>query len=95
MGLDLAEVYPVVRATFDEADEVMLPNCRPLRDFIRRNPEIPEAEQFERLRDTEISQPATLTVDIALMRLLAAHGVYPDMVAVTPGEYAAAVAAGI
>ncbi len=97
MGLDLAEIYPVVQATFDEADEVMTPELgRPLRDFILRNPEISEEEQFERLRDTEISQPATLTVDIALMRLLAAHGVYPDMVAGhSLGEYAAAVAAGI
>ena len=61
---------------------------RPLRDFIRRNPDISEAEQFERLRDTEISQPATFTVDIALMRLLAAHGVYPDMVSGhSLGEY--------
>ncbi|MEC8192296.1 MAG: SDR family NAD(P)-dependent oxidoreductase [Myxococcota bacterium] len=97
MGLDLAEMYPVVAATFDEADEVMTPELgRPLRDFIRRNPEIPEEEQFERLRDTEISQPATLTVDVAILRLLAAHGILPDMVAGhSLGEYAAAVAAGI
>ena len=38
MGLDLAEIYPVVRATFDEADEVMTPELgRLLRDFILRN----------------------------------------------------------
>ncbi|MGB0638241.1 MAG: beta-ketoacyl synthase N-terminal-like domain-containing protein, partial [Myxococcota bacterium] len=97
MGLDLAAVYPVVQATFDEANEAMMPELgRPLTDFIRRNPEISAEAQFERLRDTEISQPATLTVDIAIMRLLGAHGIFPDMVAGhSLGEYAAAVAAGI
>ena len=56
MGLDLAAQYPVVQATFDEANEVMTKELgRPLTDFIRRNPDIPEEEQFERLRDTKIS----------------------------------------
>ena len=97
MGLDLAAHYPLVQATFDEADAVMTPELgRPLTDFIRGQPGLSDEEQFERLRDTEISQPATLTVDIAIMRLLAAHGVVPDMVAGhSLGEYAAAVAAGI
>ena len=34
----------------------------------------------QELRQTEITQPAVLTVDIALTRLLAAYGVAPDMV---------------
>ena len=46
MGLDLAAQYPVVQATFDEANEVMIKELgRPLTDFIRRNPDIPEEEQ--------------------------------------------------
>ncbi|MFZ5476025.1 MAG: SDR family NAD(P)-dependent oxidoreductase [Myxococcota bacterium] len=97
MGLDLAEKYPIVAETFREADRVMTPLLgRPLTDFVRRDPSLPEEDQFERLRATEISQPATLMVDVAILRLLAAWGVYPDMVAGhSLGEYGAAVAAGM
>ncbi len=97
MGLDLAEKYPLVADTFREADEVMAPLLgRPLTSFIRRDASLTEDEQFEALRDTAISQPATLTVDIAILRLLSAWGVRPDMVAGhSLGEYGAAVAAGI
>ena len=42
----------------------------------RRRSQRAEAE----LRRTEITQPAVLTVDIALTRLLAAYGIEPDMV---------------
>ena len=45
---------------------------------------------------TEITQPAVLTVDIALTRLLAAYGIAPDMVmGHSLGEYGALVAAGV
>ena len=45
---------------------------------------------------TEITQPAVLTVDIALTRLLAAYGIEPDMVmGHSLGEYGALVAAGV
>ena len=95
MGLDLMERFEVVRKTFEEADAVMLPELgRPLTSFIRRDPSIEQDVQFEALRATEISQPATLTVDIALLRLLSAYGIQPDVVAGhSLGEYAAAVAA--
>jgi acyl transferase domain-containing protein/acyl carrier protein/phosphopantetheinyl transferase len=97
MGLDLAARYSIMKETFDEADRVMLPELdRPLTDFIRRDPSLSEEVQFERLRATEISQPATLTVDIGITRLLASFGVRPDMVAGhSLGEYAAAVASGM
>ena len=97
MGLDLAAHYPIVADTFREADEVMAPLLgKPLTDYIRRDPSLTEDDQFERLRDTEISQPATLTVDVAILRLLASFGVRPDVVAGhSLGEYGAAVAAGI
>ena len=65
MGLDMAERYEIVAQTFAEADAVMLPELgRPLTDFIRRDPTIDADAQFEQLRATEISQPATLTVDV-------------------------------
>jgi malonyl CoA-acyl carrier protein transacylase len=97
MGLDLAAHFPVVADTFREADEVMEPLLgRPLTGFIERNPALTEEEQFEALRATEISQPATLTVDTAILRLLAAWGLAPDVVAGhSLGEYGAAVAAGM
>ena len=50
----------------------------------------------EALRQTAITQPAVLTLDIALFRLLAAYGFKPDMVmGHSLGEYAALVAAGV
>ena len=47
------------------------------------------------LRRTEITQPAVLTVDVALTRLLGAYGIAPDLVmGHSLGEYGALVAAG-
>ena len=47
------------------------------------------------LRRTEITQPAVLSVDLALTRLLAAYGIVPDMVmGHSLGEYGALVASG-
>ncbi|MCP4806816.1 MAG: SDR family NAD(P)-dependent oxidoreductase [Proteobacteria bacterium] len=97
MGLDLAERFPVVKATFDEADAIMEPELgRPLRDYIAARVHDDEAESFEALRATEISQPATLTIDIAITRLLGNYGIFPDLVAGhSLGEYGALVAAGV
>ncbi len=97
MGLDLAKHWEVARKTFEEADRVMGPELgRPLTSYIKRDRHMSEAAQAQALQSTEISQPATLTVDVAISRLLMAHGVYPDMVAGhSLGEYAAAVAAGM
>ena len=97
MGLDLAERYPVMAATFAEADSIMEPILgKSLTAYIRRDESMDEAEQFEALRQTEISQPATLTVDVGIARLLGSFGVFPDMVAGhSLGEYGAAVAAGM
>jgi len=97
MALDLAEAYPIVRDTFAEADAVMKDETgRTLTSYIRRDPSIDENDQFEALRATQISQPATLMVDVAILRLMAGYGIFPDVVAGhSLGEYAAAVAAGI
>lgn len=97
MGLALAERFDVVRETFAQADAVMTPELgRPLTDYIAGKVYDTDAENFEALRATEISQPATLTVDISILRLLANYGVYPDVVAGhSLGEYGAVVAAGM
>ena len=62
-------------------------SIRPIRPLL--------AAADEQLRQTEITQPAILTVDIALTRLLASYGIEPDMVmGHSLGEYGALVASG-
>ena len=94
----LASDEPVVTQTFREADEVMEPLLgRPLTDYLFVDPMGPLEEEAanEALRQTAITQPAVLTTDIALLRLLGTYGVMPDMVmGHSLGEYGALVAAG-
>ncbi|MDV7399104.1 acyltransferase domain-containing protein, partial [Arthrospira platensis SPKY1] len=57
-------------------------------------PKVAEAE--EQLKQTEITQPAVLTIDTALSRLMQAYGIQPDMVmGHSLGEYGALVCAGV
>jgi malonyl CoA-acyl carrier protein transacylase len=97
MGMDLAKRFPIVAKTFDEADQVLVPELgHSIRDYIHGIvPGDPKASEA-RLRATEISQPATLTLDIAILRLLSGYGIFPDMVAGhSLGEYGALVASGV
>ncbi|MEN6572626.1 MAG: SDR family NAD(P)-dependent oxidoreductase [Anaerolineaceae bacterium] len=98
MLLDLRDTEPLVRDTFDEADRIMTPILgRPLTSFIYTNgtdEELKKAEQ--ELKNTAITQPAMLTANVAVMRVLNKYGVHPDMViGHSLGEYAALVAAGV
>ncbi len=98
MAKALAEQFEVVKATFDEADAVMQPIIgKPLSSVIFPNyDEVAEEDAFLALSQTEITQPAVLTVDIAILRLLQSFGLEPDMVAGhSLGEYGACVAAGV
>ncbi len=94
-GLRASE--PIVAETFAEADRVMTPLLgRPLTSYLFVDPANPAlvAQAEEDLRQTAITQPAVLAVDIALTRLLAAHGIQPDCVmGHSLGEYGALVAA--
>jgi len=85
MGKALAEVFPVARAVFEEAD-------RALRFALSRLCfEGPEDE----LKLTANTQPAILTVSVAAYRVLEEKGVRPAFVAGhSLGEYSALVAAG-
>ena len=70
---------------------------KPLTDFVFVNQEDPVAvaKADEDLRQTAITQPAVLAIDLALTRLLAAYGIQPDMtMGHSLGEYGALVAAG-
>jgi len=88
---------PIVAGMVAEADRIMEPTLgAPLSKYIYADPTDPEAmqEADRGLRQTEITQPAVLTVDAALTEMLAAYGIHPDMVmGHSLGEYGALVAA--
>src|ERR1022692_482395 len=80
---ELRVTEPIVAQTFTEADQVMEPLLgKPLTDyiFIDRTDPAAVAQLEQQLLLTEITQPAVLTADIALTRLLSAYGIEPDMV---------------
>jgi [acyl-carrier-protein] S-malonyltransferase len=85
MGKDLFERYPVVRATFEEADEAL---GTKLSQLCFEGPE-------NQLKLTENTQPAILTVSAAAWRVLHDKGIKPACAAGhSLGEYSAHVAAG-
>lgn len=87
MGKDIADAFPVARATFAEADDTL---GFALADLCFNGPE-------ETLRDTINQQPALLTVSVALWRALEAAGAPLTAAFVAGhslGEYSALVAAG-
>jgi len=85
MGRELAAMYPVAQETFDEADAAL--GYR-LSQICLEGPE-------DKLKLTEITQPAILTVSVMAFRVLQEKGIAPDVVAGhSLGEYSAHVAAG-
>ena len=97
---DLAGKYQVVKDTFIESDGIMTGiNGRPLTDIIFSDDDESEEVKKEKiglLRKTEITQPAMITGDIAMYRLLGQFGIIPTAVAGhSLGEYGALVASGV
>ncbi len=94
----LRETEPIVADTFAEADRIMTPLLgKPLTQYIFVDHADADAvaKAEEDLRQTEITQPAVLAIDLALTRLLAAYGIEPDFtMGHSLGEYGALVAAG-
>jgi [acyl-carrier-protein] S-malonyltransferase len=85
MGKDLAEKYPLARQTFEEADDAL---GYKVSTLCFDGPE-------DRLRLTEITQPAILTASIAALRVLETRIPKPCFVAGhSLGEYSAHVASG-
>src|ERR1035441_10421205 len=85
MGKALADAYPAARRVFEEADEAL---GLAISRLCFEGPE-------DRLKLTENTQPALLTVSIAAFEVLRAEGTAPDYVAGhSLGEYSALVAAG-
>ena len=84
MGRDLAAMYPVAQETFDEADTAL---GYKLSQLCFKGPE-------DKLKLTEITQPAILTVSVAAWRVLQSQGMTPSyVVGHSLGEYSAHVAA--
>ena len=99
MLAQLRDREPSVAEVFDRADEIMSPllEGRRLSDIVFADPAdaAAVARAEEDLRPTEITQPAVLTADMALTRLLGEYGIAPDLVmGHSLGEYGALVAAG-
>ncbi len=94
----LRQIEPIITETFAEADRVMTPLLdKPLSEIMFVDPAdaaaVTKAEND--LRQTAITQPAVITINIATTRLLAAYGIRPDMtMGHSVGEYGALVAAG-
>ena len=85
MGKELADVHPVARSVFAEADRAL---GFSISDLCFTGSE-------EALKLTANTQPAILTTSVAVYRVLAENGVQPDFVAGhSLGEYSALVAAG-
>jgi len=85
MGKELASKYPIAQRTFDEADAAL---GYKLSEVCFNGPE-------EKLKLTEITQPAILTASVAALRVLREKGIAPNYVAGhSLGEYSAHVAAG-
>jgi [acyl-carrier-protein] S-malonyltransferase len=85
MGKELAAHHAVARHTFQEADDAL---GYPLSQLCFDGPE-------EKLRLTEITQPAILAVSVAAARVAQQHGIIASFVAGhSLGEYSAHVIAG-
>ena len=85
MGKDLYDKFPVAKGIFEEADSAL---GYSITQLCFEGPE-------EKLKLTEITQPAILTVSIAAQRVLAERGITPQFVAGhSLGEYSAHVCVG-
>ena len=95
----LGRRFAGVGEIWERADRIMAPILgEPLSGFVLREALDDEARKDAeaKLKRTEYTQPAMLTADLAIERVLNDHGVKPDMVAGhSLGEYAALMVAGI
>ncbi|OGS28760.1 MAG: hypothetical protein A2218_11375 [Elusimicrobia bacterium RIFOXYA2_FULL_53_38] len=100
MMRDLAAKYDVVQETFNEADRILEKMIGVnLTGTLWSRPGESKEELEKReaaIKQTQMTQPAMMTADMAMFRLLTSFGIKPDMViGHSLGEYAAATAAGV
>lgn len=81
MAHDLYEHFDIVKATFEQASQILGYDIRHLID-----------EDQDKLNQTRFTQPAILTTSVAIYKLLTEKGISPDIVAgLSLGEYSALV----
>ena len=86
MLAELADTYPLVLETFQEASEALGYDLW----------ELVQSDEDGRLNETHITQPALLTASVAIFRLLSEKDVHVDyMAGHSLGEYSALVCAGV
>ena len=100
MTFDLWKRFSAVQQVWEAADETMVDvlDGETLSGFVLRDNLSKEemVEASHKLKQTEYTQPAMLTADLAIEKSLNDHGLYPDMVAGhSLGEYAALMSSGI
>ena len=100
MMKDLASKYKVVRETFTQADKILKEIIGSTLTDVLWSKEGESKEDYkkreEAIKQTQITQPAILTCNVAMMRLLYEFGLKPDVtMGHSLGEYGAAVASGI
>ena len=84
MGKDFYDTFPVAKAVFDKADEILDISVTDLC-----------FTEDERLHQTAYTQPALVTTCLAITEVLKEKGITPDVTAgLSLGEYAAIAAAG-
>lgn len=84
MGKDFYDTFPVAKAVFDKADEILDISVTDLC-----------FTEDERLHQTAYTQPALVTTCLAMTSVLREKGIVPDVTAgLSLGEYAAISAAG-
>ena len=97
MAKDLYQNYQIVRNTLDKANEI----CKSFADFdlleiIFGSSNLSQEENSQRLRQTEYTQPAIYSVEMALVDLFKAEGIKPGIVGGhSLGEVAALATAGV
>ncbi|KAH7376169.1 hypothetical protein B0T11DRAFT_314546 [Plectosphaerella cucumerina] len=93
MGRELFASYPVFAASVDEADRILREDYGAtwsLREELHRD------DKTTRVHETNISQPINVALQLCLVDLLSAWGVFPSAVTShSSGEIAAAYSAGI
>ena len=95
-----ATCAPIAAEVFTEADRVMAGDIeRPLSSFMHPGEladDDAKKHAFKELTRTEITQPAVLTMDAAVLAILRSLGYRADMVVGhSLGEYGACIAAGV